>query len=77
MGYTKFLLYAMEKHQGVGVHYNNAGIPIYTRYIKIWIWKRKYIGIAMKSKETSSQLETVINSHVAIIYHPVTVSSTM
>ena len=30
-----------------------------------------------KSKETSSQLKPVINSHVAIMHQPITVSSTM
>ena len=35
------------------------------------------IGIAIKSKETSSQFESVRNSYVAIMHQPVTVCSTM
>ena len=38
---------------------------------------RKEVGIAIKSKETSGQLELVKNSCVAIMHHPVTFSSTM
>ena len=38
---------------------------------------RKEVGIAIKSKETSSQLEPVRNSYVAIMHQPVTISSTM
>ena len=38
---------------------------------------RKEVGITIKSKETSSQLELVRNSYVAIMYQPVTISSTM
>ena len=38
---------------------------------------RKEVGITIKSKETSSQLEPVRNSYVAIMYQPVTVSSNM
>ena len=38
---------------------------------------RKEVGIAIKSKETSSQFESVRNSYVAIIHQPVTVCSTM
>ena len=36
---------------------------------------RKEVGIATKSKETSSQLESVRNSYKAIMHHPVTISS--
>ena len=35
------------------------------------------VGIAIKSKETSSQFESVRNSYVAIMHQPVTVCSTM
>ena len=35
----------------------------------------KEVGIEIKSKETSSQLEPVRNSHVTIMHQPVTVSS--
>ena len=35
------------------------------------------VGIAIKSKETSSQLEQVRNSYVAIMHQPVTVNSSM
>ena len=38
---------------------------MYTRYVKKSNL-RKEVGIAIKSKETSSQLEPVINSYVAI-----------
>ena len=38
---------------------------------------RKEVGIAIKSKETSSQFESVRNSYVAIMHQPVTVCSTM
>ena len=38
---------------------------------------RKEVGIAIKSKETSSQFESVRNSYVAIMHQPVTISSTM
>ena len=40
---------------------------------------RKEVGIVIKSKETSSysQFESVRNSYVAIMYHPVTICSTM
>ena len=38
---------------------------------------RKEVGIAIKSKETSSQFESVRNSYVAIIHQPVTICSTM
>ena len=37
----------------------------------------KEVGIAIKSKETSSQLKPVRNSYVAIMHQPVTVSSNM
>ena len=36
---------------------------------------RKEIGITMKSKETSSQLELGRNSYVTIVYQLITVSS--
>ena len=36
---------------------------------------RKEVGIAIKSKETSSYLKLVRNSYVAIMHQPVTVSS--
>ena len=36
---------------------------------------RKEVGIAIKIKETSSQLEPIRNSCVAIMHQPVTVSS--
>ena len=38
---------------------------------------RKEVGIAIKSKETSSQFKSVRNSYVAIMHQPVTVCSTM
>ena len=38
---------------------------------------RKEVGIAIKSKETSSQFESVRNSYVAIMHQPVTICSTM
>ena len=38
---------------------------------------KKEVGIAIKSKETSSQFEPVRNSYVAIMHKPVTISSTM
>ena len=38
---------------------------------------RKEVGIAIKSKETSSQFEPVRNSYVATLYQPVPVSSNM
>ena len=38
---------------------------------------RKEVEIAIKSKETSSQFESVRNSYVAIMHQPVTVCSTM
>ena len=38
---------------------------------------RKEVGIAVKSKETSSQFESVRNSYVAIMHQPVTICSTM
>ena len=38
---------------------------------------RKEVGIAIKSKETSSQLKLFRNSYVVIMHQPVTVSSTM
>ena len=49
---------------------------IYTRCIKNSNL-RKEVGIAIKSKETSSQFESVRNSYVAIMHQPVTVCSTM
>ena len=38
---------------------------------------RKKVGVTIKSKETSSQLEPVRDSYVAIMHQPVTVSSNM
>ena len=38
---------------------------------------RKEVGIAIKSKETSCQLELVRNSYVAIMHQPVTINSTI
>ena len=38
---------------------------------------KKEVGIAIKSKETSSQLEPVKNSYVAIMHQPITISLTM
>ena len=38
---------------------------------------RKEVGIAIKSKETNSQFESVRNSYVAIMHQPVTICSTM
>ena len=35
------------------------------------------VGIVIKSKETSSQLEQVRNSYVAKMHQPVTISSNM
>ena len=35
------------------------------------------VGITIKSKETSSQLEPVRNNYVAIMHQPLTVSLTM
>ena len=37
---------------------------------------RKEVGIAMKNKETNSQLEPIRNSFVAIMHQPVTVRPT-
>ena len=37
--------------------------------------RRKEVGIAIKSKETSSQLQLVRNGYVAIMHQPVTISS--
>ena len=49
---------------------------VYNHYLKISNL-RKEVGIAVKSKEASNQLEPVRNSYVAIMHQPVTVSSTM
>ena len=38
---------------------------------------RREVGIAIKSKETSSQLELIRNSYVTVMHQAVTVSSTM
>ena len=38
---------------------------------------RKEVEITIKSKETSSHLQPVRNSYVAIMHQPVTISSTM
>ena len=38
---------------------------------------RKEVGIEIKSKETSSQFESVRNSYVVIMHQPATVCSTM
>ena len=38
---------------------------------------RKEVGIAIKSKETSSQIESIRNSYVAIMHQPVTICSTI
>ena len=38
---------------------------------------RKEVGIAIKSKETSSQFESVRNSYVAIMHQPITICSIM
>ena len=38
---------------------------------------RKEVGIAIKSKETRSQFESVRNSYAAIMHQPVTICSTM
>ena len=38
---------------------------------------RKEVGITIKSKEISSQFESVRNSYVAIMHQPVTICSTM
>ena len=49
-------------------------------YVLTWFLKFKFekeVGITLKGKETSSQLEQVRNSYVAIINQPVTVSSKM
>ena len=52
-------------------------------YIHTYIYKiknsnlGKEIGITIRSKQTSSQLELVRNSYVAIMCQPVTVSSNM
>ena len=51
-------------------------LPINTRCIKNSNL-RKEVGIAIKSKETSSQFESVRNSYVAIMHQPVTICSTM
>ena len=47
---------------------------MYKRYIKKFNLK-KQVGIAMKSKETSSQLELVRNSYVTIMHQPIIDSS--
>ena len=47
-----------------------------SRCIKIRILEKK-VGVAIKSKETSSQLELVRNSYVAVMHQPVTISLTM
>ena len=49
---------------------------MFTRCIKNSNLRRE-VGIAIKSKETSSQFESVRNSYVAIMHQPVTVCSTM
>ena len=38
---------------------------------------KKEVGIAINSKETNSYLDSVRNSHVAIMHQPVSVSSNM
>ena len=48
----------------------------WTRYTKN-ASLRKEVGIAIKSKETSSQLKPVRNSYISIVHQPVTVSSSM
>ena len=56
-------------------------IEVRTKYINTRCIKnsnlRKEVGIAIKSKETSSQFESVRNSYVAIMHQPVTICSTM
>ena len=47
----------------------NSFLLIYTRCIKNSNL-RKEVGIAIKSKETSSQFESVRNSYVAIMHAP-------
>ena len=47
---------------------------MYKRYIKNFNLKKE-VGIAMKSKETSSQLELVRNSYIAIMHQPIIDSS--
>ena len=51
-------------------------LRVYTRCIKNSNL-RKEVGIAIKSKETSSQFESVRNSYVAIMHQPVTIGLTM
>ena len=51
-------------------------IYTYTRCIKNSDF-RKEVGIAIKSKETSSQFESVRDSYVAIMHQAVTICSTM
>ena len=46
---------------------------MYTIYIKIDL--KIYSGIAIKSKETSIQLEPVRNGFVTMMHHPVTPNS--
>ena len=58
------------------MHFQQLLINVYTRCIKNSNL-RKEVGIAIKSKETSSQFESVRNSYVAIMHQPITICSTM
>ena len=50
---------------------------MFTKHIEYLKRERKYVGITIKSKETSSQLEPIRNSYVATMHQSVTVSSNM
>ena len=74
------IIQSVISREGLKLHaYNSLQIYSYlivTRCIKNSNLRRE-VGIAIKSKETSSQFESVRNSYVAIMHQPVTVCSTM
>ena len=71
--YTYVHIY-MHTHAHIHIH-----IYIYTYILKIYknANLRKEVRIAIKVRETSSLLESVRNSYVAIMHHTVTVSPNM
>ena len=71
-------MYSMYVFACVSIGSKRDFLPSYiaTRCIKN-LNLGKEVGIAMKSKETSSQFESVRNSYVAIMHQPVTICSTM
>ena len=70
--YASFIAYVSLLDHAI----HNTTLIIITRCIKNSNL-RKEVGITIKSKETSSQFESVRNSYVAIMHQPVTVCSTM